>query len=113
LAFQNQPSTVNKRSFHTSQRTIILEFGIYGNPVDFPNSQFLRVSFLACVTSVVPTHDEDGSAGVSSGAPAQDHFTFQNTKEITDLEFPLGKKVRQAASREQRTDHLNWWALQS
>lgn len=31
--------------------------------------------------------------GVSSGTPAQDHFTFQNTKEITDLEFPLGKKV--------------------
>lgn len=31
--------------------------------------------------------------GMSSGAPAQDHYTFQNSKEITDLEFPLGKKV--------------------
>ena len=31
--------------------------------------------------------------GMSSGAPAQDHYTFQNSKEITDLEFPLGKKA--------------------
>ncbi|CAJ1374129.1 unnamed protein product [Effrenium voratum] len=31
--------------------------------------------------------------GCSSGAPSQDHFTFQHGKEVTDLEFPLGKKA--------------------
>jgi len=39
-------------------------------------------------TSNFKTHE-----GSSSGAPAQDHFTFQHSREITDLEFPLGKKV--------------------
>eukprot|EP00931_Biecheleriopsis_adriatica_P080191 TRINITY_DN53544_c0_g1_i1.p1 TRINITY_DN53544_c0_g1~~TRINITY_DN53544_c0_g1_i1.p1 ORF type:complete len:468 (+),score=88.81 TRINITY_DN53544_c0_g1_i1:43-1404(+) len=31
--------------------------------------------------------------GASSGAPAQDHFTFERGTAITDLEFPLGKKA--------------------
>lgn len=31
--------------------------------------------------------------GASSGAPAQDHFTYQSGDRITDLEFPLGKKI--------------------
>eukprot|EP00930_Biecheleria_cincta_P056349 TRINITY_DN42497_c0_g1_i1.p1 TRINITY_DN42497_c0_g1~~TRINITY_DN42497_c0_g1_i1.p1 ORF type:complete len:469 (-),score=92.04 TRINITY_DN42497_c0_g1_i1:98-1504(-) len=31
--------------------------------------------------------------GASSGAPAQDHFTYQDGDRITNLEFPLGKKI--------------------
>jgi len=31
--------------------------------------------------------------GASSGAPAQDHYTYEKGDRITDLEFPLGKKI--------------------
>jgi hypothetical protein len=31
--------------------------------------------------------------GASSAAPAQDHFTYQTGTHITNLEFPLGKKM--------------------
>jgi hypothetical protein len=31
--------------------------------------------------------------GASSGAPAQDHYTFQRGSAITDVEFPLGKRM--------------------
>jgi len=31
--------------------------------------------------------------GPSTGAPAQDHYTFEEGLHVTDLEFPLGKKV--------------------
>lgn len=31
--------------------------------------------------------------GTSSGAPLQDHFNFHGGKEVTDLEFPLGKRM--------------------
>jgi len=33
------------------------------------------------------------SHGASSGAPGQDHYTYASTTRITDLEFPLGKRV--------------------
>lgn len=31
--------------------------------------------------------------GASSGAPAQDHFTFEANQKVTDTEFPVGKKM--------------------
>lgn len=34
--------------------------------------------------------------GVSCGAPAQDHYSFETGAEVTDLEFPLGRRVPQA-----------------
>jgi len=33
------------------------------------------------------------SWGCSSGAPGQDHFTFDATTRIVNLEFPLGKRM--------------------
>lgn len=37
--------------------------------------------------------DYNNGIGASSGAPAQDHFTYEKGTAITDLEFPLGKRV--------------------
>jgi len=31
--------------------------------------------------------------GASCAAPSQDHFTYQTGRRVTDLEFPLGKKI--------------------
>lgn len=31
--------------------------------------------------------------GAASGAPAQDHFTYETGTRVTDIEFPLGKKM--------------------
>lgn len=31
--------------------------------------------------------------GAASGAPAQDHFTYDSGTRVTDIEFPLGKKM--------------------
>ena len=31
--------------------------------------------------------------GASSGAPAQDHYTYEVGARVTDMEFPLGKKL--------------------
>lgn len=33
------------------------------------------------------------ATGAGSGAPAQDHYGFKSGRHITDLEFPLGKRV--------------------
>lgn len=37
--------------------------------------------------------DYNNGIGASSGAPAQDHYTYEKGFAITDLEFPLGKRV--------------------
>eukprot|EP00440_Ansanella_granifera_P047419 gb/GFBE01051356.1/.p1 GENE.gb/GFBE01051356.1/~~gb/GFBE01051356.1/.p1 ORF type:complete len:479 (+),score=67.22 gb/GFBE01051356.1/:1-1437(+) len=39
------------------------------------------------------TSEHKSHEGASSGAPAQDHYLFQNGSRITDLEFPLGKRI--------------------
>lgn len=31
--------------------------------------------------------------GASCGAPAQDHYSYEKSKEVTDMEFPPGKKA--------------------
>merc|ERR1711977_485108 len=31
--------------------------------------------------------------GAASGAPTQDHFTYETGTRVTDIEFPLGKRM--------------------
>eukprot|EP00931_Biecheleriopsis_adriatica_P019736 TRINITY_DN13375_c0_g1_i1.p1 TRINITY_DN13375_c0_g1~~TRINITY_DN13375_c0_g1_i1.p1 ORF type:complete len:466 (-),score=92.71 TRINITY_DN13375_c0_g1_i1:68-1465(-) len=39
------------------------------------------------------TSDYKSHEGASSGAPAQDHFSYSSGSRVTDMEFPLGKRL--------------------
>lgn len=43
--------------------------------------------------------DYNNGVGASSGAPAQDHYTYDHGREVADLEFPLGKRIVEGVDR--------------